>query len=113
MTAHQVAAAAAETARRFGGALDLLVVNAGRCETIAERVDVDDIWATWEVNVRGAYACKECGDALDAKFAAFSETLAREIERRIGEVRPGQAAACRCAWADTRAGAAAGRPVRA
>ncbi|KAI1497212.1 hypothetical protein F5X99DRAFT_29631 [Biscogniauxia marginata] len=54
-----VDAAAVEISKSFGGALDVLVNNAGRCETIGpvEASRVDDFWASWEVNIKGVYLC--------------------------------------------------------
>ncbi|KAH9902054.1 hypothetical protein F4778DRAFT_791012 [Xylariomycetidae sp. FL2044] len=51
--------AASTVAEAFGGALDVLVNNAGRAEAMlpvaASRVD--DFWSAWEVNLKGPYLC--------------------------------------------------------
>lgn len=39
--------------------LDVLVNNAGRCETVSPLTEslVDDFWSSWEVNIKGTYLC--------------------------------------------------------
>ncbi|KAI0486310.1 NAD(P)-binding protein [Xylaria cf. heliscus] len=55
----RVAAASAAVSDAFGGVLDVLVNNAGRTSAVVPLTegDVDDWWATWELNVRGTYLC--------------------------------------------------------
>ncbi|KAI8954786.1 NAD(P)-binding protein [Xylaria longipes] len=54
-----VAAAATAVSDAFGGALDILINNAGRTSAFVPltETDVDDWWATWELNIRGTYLC--------------------------------------------------------
>lgn len=54
-----VKAAADAVAEAFGGALDILISNAGFLETYAYVLESDplDWWQTWEVNMKGVYLC--------------------------------------------------------
>ncbi|KAI0547498.1 NAD(P)-binding protein [Xylaria curta] len=54
-----VAAAATAVSDAFGGILDILINNAGRTSAVVPLTDgdVDDWWATWELNIRATYLC--------------------------------------------------------
>ncbi|KAI0818179.1 NAD(P)-binding protein [Xylaria sp. FL0064] len=58
-SAEGVTAAAAQVNEAFGGVLDVLINNAGRVSDMVplHESDVDDWWATWEVNIRATYLC--------------------------------------------------------
>lgn len=56
-----VKAAAEIVAKEFGGALDVLINNAGYLEEWKPMADSDpsEWWTTWDVNVKGTYLCSK------------------------------------------------------
>lgn len=56
-----VRAAAELVAREFGGALDVLINNAGYLENFQPLAESDptEWWKTWDINIKGTYLCSK------------------------------------------------------